>query len=203
MLSIIPSYLKKSVDEDRANEDTNFRCETRRYLSWIEGLTTNQYVGGSNPSRRTIETAGHRGFPRWLFCFHGFILSCGCYLGAKRRPLNPSFSEHCGRFRALTGKNRVVCILFLLNAFRLPLSWQNSFEMYAFRLNDGKILALCMHFQMQLGNSEYTAQESCRQRLYFTSGASKSCMLYDSCHGGLVPEVRARYVPLRSLLSIG
>lgn len=35
---------------------------TRRYLSWIEGLTTNQYVGGSNPSRRTIETAGHRGF---------------------------------------------------------------------------------------------------------------------------------------------
>ena len=26
----------------------------RRYLSWIEGLTTNQYVGGSNPSRRTI-----------------------------------------------------------------------------------------------------------------------------------------------------
>ena len=62
LLSIIPSYLKKSVDEDRANEDTNFRCETRRYLSWIEGLTTNQYVGGSNPSRRTIETAGHRGF---------------------------------------------------------------------------------------------------------------------------------------------
>ena len=28
--------------------------EARRYLSWIEGLTTNQYVGGSNPSRRTI-----------------------------------------------------------------------------------------------------------------------------------------------------
>ena len=204
MLSIIPSYLKKSVDEERANEDTNFRCETRRYLSWIEGLTTNQYVGGSNPSRRTIETAGHRGFSSVaFFCFHGLILSRGCYLGAKRRPSNPLFSGHCGRFRALTGKNRVVCILFLLNAFRLPLSWQNSFEMYAFRLNDGKILAPCMHFQMQLGNSEYIAQESCRQRLHFTSGASKSCMLYDSCHGGLVPEVRARYVPLRSPLSIG
>lgn len=53
LLSIIPSYLKKSVDEDRENKDTNFCCETRRYLSWIEGLTTNQYVGGSNPSRRT------------------------------------------------------------------------------------------------------------------------------------------------------
>ena len=69
LLSIIPSYLKKSVDEDRANEDTNFCCETRRYLSWIEGLTTNQYVGGSNPSRRTIETAGHRGFYLGGFLF--------------------------------------------------------------------------------------------------------------------------------------
>lgn len=69
LLSIIPSYLKKSVDEDRANEDTNFCCETRRYLSWIEGLTTNQYVGGSNPSRRTIETAGHRGFSSVAFLF--------------------------------------------------------------------------------------------------------------------------------------
>lgn len=161
--------------------------------------------------RRGFEslTAHHRNcrpprlLPRWLFCFHGLISSRGCYLGAKRRPSNPSFSEHCSRFRTLTGKNRVVCILFLLNAFRLPLSWQNSFEMYAFRLNDGKILAPCMHFRMQSGNSEYIAQESCRQRLYFTSGASKSCMLYDSCYGGLVPEVRARYVSLRSPLSIG
>ena len=29
----------------------------RRYLSWIEGLTTNQYVGGSNPSRRTTRAS--------------------------------------------------------------------------------------------------------------------------------------------------
>jgi hypothetical protein len=28
---------------------------TRRYLSWIEGLTTNQNVIGSNPIRRTSE----------------------------------------------------------------------------------------------------------------------------------------------------
>lgn len=76
--SIIPSYLKKSVDEDRANEDTNFRCETRRYLSWIEGLTTNQYVGGSNPSRRTIETAGHRGFSLGgFFVFMGIFYPVG------------------------------------------------------------------------------------------------------------------------------
>lgn len=158
MLSIIPSYLKKSVDEDRANEDTNFRCETRRYLSWIEGLTTNQYVGGSNPSRRTIETAGHRGFYLGgFFVFTGSFRPVGAIWVLRRRPSNPSFSDHCSHFRTLTGKNRVVCILFLLNAFRLPLSWQNPFEMYAFRLNDGKILAPCMHFQMQLGNSEYIA----------------------------------------------
>ena len=64
--------------------------EVRRYLSWIEGLTTNQYVGGSNPSRRTIETAGHRGISLGGFLFSWVILPRGCYLGAKRRPLNPS-----------------------------------------------------------------------------------------------------------------
>lgn len=43
----------------------------RRYLSWIEGLTTNQYVGGSNPSRRTTELpqAEHRSA---CFAVHGF-----------------------------------------------------------------------------------------------------------------------------------
>ena len=49
----------------------------------------NQYVGGSNPSRRTIETANHRGFLSVVFCFHGLILFRGCYLGANRRSLNP------------------------------------------------------------------------------------------------------------------
>ena len=42
---------------------------TRRYLSWIEGLTTNQDVRGSNPLRRTSE---HEGPPTWeAFCFLG------------------------------------------------------------------------------------------------------------------------------------
>ena len=42
----------------------------RRYLSWIEGLTTNQYVGGSNPSRRTTFSALAK--PRLgLFAFFG------------------------------------------------------------------------------------------------------------------------------------
>ena len=42
----------------------------RRYLSWIEGLTTNQYVGGSNPSRRTtFKTHRASGFfmPKFSF----------------------------------------------------------------------------------------------------------------------------------------
>ena len=51
------------VDTGRPSAHNIVCCfDVRRYLSWIEGLTTNQYVGGSNPSRRTIETAGHRGF---------------------------------------------------------------------------------------------------------------------------------------------
>ena len=38
--------------------------KSRRYLSWIEGLTTNQNVIGSNPIRRTIEikAPGNGGF---------------------------------------------------------------------------------------------------------------------------------------------
>ena len=44
------------ISVDRLGEycKNSFCCfGVRRYLSWIEGLTTNQYVGGSNPSRRT------------------------------------------------------------------------------------------------------------------------------------------------------
>ena len=40
----------------------------RRYLSWIEGLTTNQNVTGSNPVRRTSrnENPGRAGGPGFL-----------------------------------------------------------------------------------------------------------------------------------------
>ena len=45
----------------------------RRYLSWIEGLTTNQNVTGSNPVRRTSrnENPGRlsgSGFLMWHRC---------------------------------------------------------------------------------------------------------------------------------------
>lgn len=62
----LPHLLEKFFQQDKIFIDTaateahnGFCCfDVRRYLSWIEGLTTNQYVGGSNPSRRTTLTAG-------------------------------------------------------------------------------------------------------------------------------------------------
>ena len=54
------SFCKKIFLDFGSLEAQNSLCcfDVRRYLSWIEGLTTNQYVGGSNPSRRTTLTAG-------------------------------------------------------------------------------------------------------------------------------------------------
>ena len=66
----IPKKSEKVVDSMGQYRHNNFCCfDVRRYLSWIEGLTTNQYVGGSNPSRRTIERPGHRVFFSVAFLF--------------------------------------------------------------------------------------------------------------------------------------
>ena len=57
----IPKKSEKVVDSMGQYRHNNFCCfDVRRYLSWIEGLTTNQYVGGSNPSRRTISALSFR-----------------------------------------------------------------------------------------------------------------------------------------------
>lgn len=63
----IPKKSEKVVDSMGQYRHNNFCCfDVRRYLSWIEGLTTNQYVGGSNPSGRTtfelVKTLLVRGF---------------------------------------------------------------------------------------------------------------------------------------------
>ena len=43
------------LDNEETNHHNNRCCiDVRPYLSWIEGLTTNQYVVGSNPTGRTI-----------------------------------------------------------------------------------------------------------------------------------------------------
>jgi hypothetical protein len=55
------NFLKIAVDREDGYRHNSFCCfDVRRYLSWIEGLTTNQYVGGSNPSRRTISALSFR-----------------------------------------------------------------------------------------------------------------------------------------------
>ena len=93
----------------------------------------------------------------------------------------PSLSSRCGGPRALTGKNRTVCIPFSPNARKRPPSWQHPPEMYAFRDQNGNILASCIHFRVQSGDSGYMARESCRQGPFFASRSPKSRMARRCC----------------------
>ena len=93
----------------------------------------------------------------------------------------PSLSSRCGGPRALTGKNRAVCIPFSPNALKRPSSWQHPPEMHVFRDQDGNILAPCIHFRAQSGDSGYMARESCRQGPPFASGNPKSRMARRCC----------------------
>ena len=93
----------------------------------------------------------------------------------------PSLSSRCGGPRALTGKNRAVCIPFSPNALKRPSSWQHPLEMHAFRDQDGNILAPCIHFRVQSGDSGYMARESCRQGPFFASRSPKSRMARRCC----------------------
>lgn len=63
----------------------------------------------------------------------------------------------CGCLTASPGKNRAVCVLFSTNARNKPSPWQCLPEMYAFRDRNGKILALCVYFQVQSGGFGYIA----------------------------------------------
>ena len=82
---------------------------------------------------------------------------------------------------ALAGKNRAVCIPFSPNALKRPSSWQHPLEMHAFRDQDGNILAPCIHFRAQSGDSGYMARESCRQGPFFASRSPKSRMARRCC----------------------
>ena len=93
----------------------------------------------------------------------------------------PSLSLRCGGPRALTGKNRTVCIPFSPNARKRPPSWQHPPEMHAFRDQDGNILAPCIHSRAQSGDSGYMARESCRQGPFSASGSPKSRMARRCC----------------------
>ena len=60
-------------------------------------------------------------------------------------------------------------------------SWQLLPEMHAFRDQDGNILAPCIHFRAQSGDSGYMARESCRQGPSFASRNPKSRMTRRCC----------------------
>ena len=101
---------------------------------------------------------------------------------ACRRPRHPpSPSSRCGGPRALAGKNRAVCIPFSPNARKRPPSWQHPPEMHAFRDQDGNILAPCIRFRAQSGDSGCMARESCRQGPFSASRSPKSRMARRCC----------------------
>ena len=93
----------------------------------------------------------------------------------------PSLSSRCGGPRALAGKNRAVCIPFSPNARKRPPSWQHPPEMHALRDQNGNILAPCIHFRAQSGDSGYMARESCRQGPFSASRSPKSRMARRCC----------------------
>ena len=93
----------------------------------------------------------------------------------------PSLSSRCGGPRALTGKNRAVCIPFSPNARKRPPSWQHPPEMHAFRDQNGNILAPCIHSRVQSGDLGYMARESCRQGPFSASRSPKSRMARRCC----------------------
>ena len=97
---------------------------------------------------------------------------------ARRPRPRPS---RCGYHGAMAGKNRAACIPFSPSARKRPPPRQYLREMHASRDQDGKILALCIHFRVQSGDSGYMARESCHQGPLFASRARKSCMARRCC----------------------
>ena len=77
--AVVSNFLKKveNVVDSTLPRWHNNRCclEVRHYLSWIEGLTTNQYAGGSNPSWRTISAVLFRN--DWATNTCGFFIVGG------------------------------------------------------------------------------------------------------------------------------
>ena len=88
---------------------------------------------------------------------------------ALRRPQGPGWQEP-----------RRMHPFFAECAKKAP-SWQHPPEMHAFRDQDGNILAPCIHFRAQSGDSGYMARESCRQGPFSASRSPKSRMARRCC----------------------
>ena len=70
---------------------------------------------------------------------------------------------------------------FFAECAKRPPSWQHPPEMHAFRDQDGNILAPCIRFRAQSGDSGCMARESCRQGPSFASRNPKSRMARRCC----------------------
>ena len=88
---------------------------------------------------------------------------------ALRRPQGPGWQEP-----------RRMHPFFAECAKKAP-SWQHPPEMHAFRDQDGNILAPCIHFRAQSGDSGCMARESCRQGPLSASRSPKSRMARRCC----------------------
>ena len=108
------------------------------------------------------------------------LCTAACVLRSSRAAIRVPLSRCVGP-GVLAGKNRAACIPFPPNARNELSSWQHPPEMHAFRDQDDNILALCIHFRAQSGDSGYMARESCRQGPFFASRSPRSRMARRCC----------------------
>ena len=145
-------------------------------------VATEQIPRASPPITPTVRRHPHRAHrappPSYTCCASP---SASLPPRADIRVTPPSLSSRCVGPGALAGKNRTVCIPFSPNARKRPPSWQHPPEMHAFRDQDGNILALCIHFRAQSGDSGCMARESCRQGPSFASRNPKPRMARRCC----------------------
>lgn len=113
-----------------------------------------------------------------------------CPLSPGTVPPPASRPSRCGGNGALAGKIRAACIPFSPSVRKRPPPWQYLREMHASRDQDGKILALCVHFRAQSGDPGCMRRESCRQGPFFASRARKSYVARRCCQR--CPAFRAR-----------
>lgn len=107
------------------------------------------------------------------------LLSPICIAPAATPPVSPSLALRRQRGPGWQ-ESRRMHPFFAECAKKAP-RWQYLREMHASRDQNGKILALCVHFQAQSGDSGCMARESCHQGSLFASRAWKSYMTRRCC----------------------
>ena len=93
----------------------------------------------------------------------------------------PSLSSRCGGPRALTGKNRTVCIPFSPNALKRPPFLATSARNACSSRSRWQHPRPMHPFPGAIGRFRYMARESCRQGPFFASRSPKSRMARRCC----------------------